>query len=330
MSPAAHGYAVSMVQRVFGTALVLSLVVTAGCGDDDVLDEPTADVTTTVVGDPEATDEDPDAEITLDVALGSTIDAGSAGYTVFVTQSPLEHLEPAVDAPDAVTGRTEFTELRHEITVDLDGVERSIVRDGDQLLVELDDGWGRIALADLAELGGELGVAADHLVAMHDPGAVVRALDRSRAGAVVDDGEVIGELGAVPPDDDEQRTEMVPVPVDDIDDPFLRLLADETRTNELRVHVWFDAAGADGFVRRMAYDLGALRDPDVTGTRSGVDDGAGPGTDDDVAPHPDPAGGPFAVVDLRDIGDAAEVTVPDDEVVRDLEPAEFVALLDDR
>jgi hypothetical protein len=318
-----------MVKRLLGAVLGFSLVVSAGCGDDDVLDEPIADVTTTVVGDPEATDEDPDAEVTLDVALGSTIDAASAGYTVFVTQTPLEQLEAADDAPDPVSGRTEFTALRHEVTVVVDGAERAVVRDGDQLYVELDaNGWGRIALADLAELGTQLGVAADVLVAAHDPGAVVRALERSRAGALVDDEE--RGLGVDPVDDDGQRTELVPVPVDDIDDPFLRLLAGETRTNEFRVHVWFDATGAEAFVRRMAYDLGALRDPDVTGTAGAIDEGVGPGTDDDVAPHPLPAGGPFAVIDFHDIGDAAEVTVPDDEAVQELDATDIVALLDRR
>lgn len=281
---------------------------------------------------------------TVDAAAQALVGQGSVGYRLSAVSDPGD--DQARMAPDAanlaaltplggqVRGSTGFGGAAHEAEIEVGGVVRTVVRQGDGISVEAGSGadgeldWVSLELDSSTEEPGLLDVITiDALLALHDPGSVVTSLVMQAPGAAADPGSsdatptsapggagtatttpggTAPPPGPVTPDAggagqphagviDADGYALVTLQRSDIQDPFLAAVLDRAGVSLIQVHVWYDARSDDGRVERMAYDL---RDLVSLGSQEGAGDGTEAGGLPGTGLHD--AGGVYLVVEFLD------------------------------
>jgi hypothetical protein len=163
-----------------GAAVTLVLAVSACNGDDDGADlDPFGDDTTTTQpvdtvppeetapDDTQPTEDDVTPEVTLETAIQSTLDQGSADYTIWVSHDSLEQIagdrdngmgddgtgddddngllddgtgdDGQRDDQREVSGRAQFDEFQRQVTVEANDDERQVIIDNQVMYIELRD-----------------------------------------------------------------------------------------------------------------------------------------------------------------------------------------------
>jgi hypothetical protein len=278
-------------------------------------------------------------------ATGTTTDAGDAATT---------NDDTAADGGTATDGATDAT--------DQTDTDDATATDEDPMTATDDAGWGHVDLSELVDTATNAPV--DVLVALHDPGAVLRAVQNGTDTGTETETGTSEEL-----DGRELIRYQVTVEAEDIDDPVFQALADREGFDQVAVHVWVDRD--DGNIARMAYDLpaaaatptdddttttdddgvttsdgasdtgdadgtGGRTDTGATGTGTGTGDAGGDadgtgGRTDTGATGTGPTVGIGAqlavVIDLDQVSGAEAIEVPDRNDVVELEATQLRGLL---
>lgn len=259
---------------VAGAAALALVWTVAGCNGDD---EPR-----------------PDA----DALANETIERGGSRYALSVQQGTAETIgEVIVDGSGpTVWGSTDFERSLRHLGFAVDA-EPSAVVDGERVFARPGDdpaAWG-VADADDETLAR---LDLSQLIALHDPGALLRLVASA-------DGATAGE-------DTEERPghhNVRGLPIDDLDDPVTVALASRLGLATVDVHLWSSDDDGD-VVRRLAMPL-RLGDRNVAGGPDGALEG------DMAASIPEL----WLVVAFLELGQPGDLGDPVIETDR-LEPAE--------
>lgn len=284
-----------------------------------------------------------DAE--LDAVLSATIDEGAARYAVTVQQGDAPTIgQVALDATGpTVWGETDFDSGRRHLHFD-DIENPSVVVDGNEIFARPGhdpSGWGA------AVVDGETLAALDlgQLIALHDPGALLRALaDHERHGA--DQGS--NDAGADDAVDSSNPGHHIgwDIPVDRLDDAVTAGLATRLGLGAVEIHAW--SSEGESNIRRIAMPL-RLGDRRVEESPHGpvppidrdlTDEPPGPPTPDDHTADDAPDGAlrpeettratpeSWLVVDLLELGEQAAPDIIESlDEVGSLRPEDVTARL---
>jgi hypothetical protein len=261
-----------------------------------------------------------------DTDTGATGDAGAS---------------PMADGEE-IDGRIDFRDGTRQVTLDIDGEDVDVVIDGATVYLQLPDelrtvgapggvdadpdetaqtgtdtgtdtdadGWVTVQLQEVVD--GDTPLLRDALVALHDPAAVLRAVEQTAPVTPAGPGNT-GTGGG----DGEMHT--VTIDADDVDDPVFGALARHEGLGQIQVMAWID----DDRVDRIAYELrgttGGMVTPPATeqpGTDGADTQGGTTGQPGPQQPGrageamPGQQGTIAVVVEFDDFGDADEIDVP--------------------
>lgn len=205
----------------------------AACGNDDDDD---ADLDPTPPADT-APDDDTDTEAwSLSDSVQVTIAEGKSDYTLEITRGDVQQMLNDDDNGNGndderaeIDGTTRWDDGTRRVMLPRDGEDDlEVVLVDDTMYVQVDDldvgtdddaEWWQFDLADIDAM--PMGLDPEVLIALHDPAAVLQALDAAGDATGGENGEMVDHNGG------EAMYWSTTVSLDDIDDRFVEMFADD-------------------------------------------------------------------------------------------------------